>query len=200
MVKVKTCFPERTEARVIPRRKEVNGNDAGGKKCIIGGETWGSPCGRIIASGLARPEHNRPDIRRERSITSAIPAYRHFGYHETAVKDPPSSIWQSNPKQEDVLRTSPVPSRQARHLHHGGSHLGFKERMLGADPVERVMPNTPALIENGRPGLAGEQHPGMTSPRPPDSRFVGMTVVEKEGTDDAVTGLSESAGLWIHHH
>ena len=75
-----------------------------------------------------------------------------------------------------------------------------EERLSGAIPVVRAMPNTPCVLGEGMTVLCGGRHAGAEHLRMAEEIFkaVGRTVFLDESLMDGVTGLSASGPAYIY--
>lgn len=82
----------------------------------------------------------------------------------------------------------------------GATTAFIQERLNGAQPVVRAMPNTPAVINAGMTGLCGGTHAKARHLAMAEAVFgcVGLTVQVDENLMDAVTALSASGPAFLY--
>jgi pyrroline-5-carboxylate reductase len=164
--------------------------------------------GEALLSGLLRAGRTVSDIVVvERSQDRAAYLKHRYGVNAVSAEDAARHaailIISVKPQDIGVLLTELAPLVTADHLVvsvAAGIPTTYIERMLGEDvPVVRVMPNTPALVDQAMSAISAGAHAGEKHLAATEAILqpVGKVLRLPENQQDAVTALSGSGPAYF---
>lgn len=163
--------------------------------------------GTAILQGLLEAGWQKLDLRLADASPERVEqllAEGHIAYTDATIAAESAEvvILAVKPQVMDGLLSDIAPSITPRHLVvsiAAGITTTRLEAALGAVPVVRCMPNTPALVGEGMTGLAPGTHASETHLARAEELLasVGQTVVVREDQLDAVTGVSGSGPAYV---
>jgi pyrroline-5-carboxylate reductase len=166
--------------------------------------------GEALLSGLLRAGRTVEDIVvAERSPERSAYLKHRYGVNSVsvaeAVKHGNTLIIAVKPQDIGTLLAELGPLVTSEHLVvsvAAGIPTSYIERMLGADvPVVRVMPNTPALVDQAMSVISGGSHAGERDLVATEAILqpVGKVLRLPESQQDAVTALSGSGPAYFFY-
>ncbi len=163
--------------------------------------------GTAIVKGLMEAGWEKLDLRLADTAPSRVEellADGHIAYSDPTIAAESAEvvIIAVKPQVIDDLLAEIAPSVTPDHLVvsiAAGITTARIEAALGAVPVVRCMPNTPALVGEGMTGLAPGAHASEAHLARAEELLasVGQTVVVREDQLDAVTGVSGSGPAYV---
>ncbi len=163
--------------------------------------------GTAIVKGLMEAGWEKLDLRLADTAPARVEellADGHIAYSDPTIATESAEvvIIAVKPQVIDDLLAEIAPSVTPDHLVvsiAAGITTARIEAALGAVPVVRCMPNTPALVGEGMTGLAPGAHASEAHLARAEELLasVGQTVVVREDQLDAVTGVSGSGPAYV---
>lgn len=163
--------------------------------------------GTAILKGLMEAGWEKLDLRLADTFGERVEqllADGHIAYSDPTIAAESAEvvILAVKPQVMDELLNEIAPVITPNHLVvsiAAGITTGHIEAALGAVPVVRCMPNTPALVGEGMTGLAPGAHASEAHTARAEELMasVGQTVVVREDQLDAVTGVSGSGPAYV---